>query len=138
MGLVMALNCCVAVCCGLRSEGPQLDSLVIAGTQTLLSMVHTSGCCACDFLSKSLNLMICSKQPMYFMDMYDCHSKCISRICSSRWILQLIKMNKSLLGIAQIIEVLYQCKMAGWCLVCVCYKLRLLLLLSICDGAVRH
>jgi len=100
----------------------------------------TSGYFVSDFLPKSLNLvLICSKQPMYFMDTYDCHSECISRIYSSRWILQLIKVNKTLLGIAQMIEVFcIDVKVAGWYLACVCYKLRLHLLLSICDGTVRH
>ena len=69
-------------------------------------MMYTSGYFAIDFLPKSLNLMlIYSKQPMHFMDTYDCHSECISHIYSSRWILQLIKVNKTLLGIAQVIEV---------------------------------
>jgi len=106
----------------------------------LLSMVLTSSYFASDFLSISLNMMlICSKEPMYFMDMYDCHSECISHISSSRWILQLIKMNKTLLGIAQIIELFcINIKTAGWYLVCVCYKLQLHLLLGICDGTVRH
>ena len=125
MGLVMALNCCVAVYCGMKSKGSQLDSWVITGTQTLLAVVHTSGYFASDFLSKSLNLMqICIRQPMYFVDMYDSHSECISHICSSRWILELIKVNKTLLGIAQIIEMFcMNIKMAGWYLVCECYKL---------------
>jgi len=87
--------------------------------------MHTSGYFASDFLPKSLNLMlICSKQPMYFMDMYDFHSECISHIYSSRWILQLIEVNKTLPGIAQIIEVFcINVKMTGWYLACVCYKI---------------
>lgn len=71
-------------------------------------------------------MLIHSRQPMYFMDIYDCHSECISHICSSRWILQLIKVNNTLLDIAQIIEVFcINVKMAEWYLVCVCYKLQL-------------
>jgi hypothetical protein len=98
---------------------------VIAGTETLLSVVHTSCCFTLDLHSKSHNLMqICIRQPMYFMDMYDSHSTYVSRLCSSRWILQLIKVNETLLSIAQIIEVLsVNLKMAGQYLVCVSFKL---------------
>jgi len=67
-------------------------------------------------------MLICSKQPMHLMDTYDCYSECISHIYSSRWILQLIKANTTLLGIAQIIEVFcINVKKAGWYLACACY-----------------
>ena len=117
MGLVMALNCCVDVCCGMRLEVPQLNSCVITGTLPLLSMVHTSGSFANNFLSKSQNFMlICSRKPMYFMDVYDCHSECISHIHSSRWILRLINtlrtghlncLNARPWGLNNVIQLLY-------------------------------
>lgn len=69
-------------------------------------------------------MQICIGQPTYFTDTYNSHSKYISHTFSSRWILQLIEVNETLLGIAQIIEVLsVNLKMAGRCLVCVSFKL---------------
>jgi len=76
---------------------------------------------------------------MCFVDMYDCHSERISHIYSSRWMLQSIKVNKTLLGIAQIIKsVLYQRK-NGWMVFSMCLlQTPITFMLSIYDGRVRH